>query len=70
MTTSVTGYLAGEGVARFLEEQPRLEITLDEEAIAALQQEIYAPLNREGLSPKSSVDRNSENHVPPTMYLS
>ena len=53
MTTSVTGYLAGEGVARFLEEQPQVEITLDEDEISSLQKEIYAPLGKDGLSPKA-----------------
>lgn len=53
MTTSVTGYLTGEGVARFLEEQPQVEITLNEDEISSLQKEIYAPLGKDGLSPKA-----------------
>lgn len=52
MTTSVTGYLTGEGVAQFLAEQKPLEIQLDEKQINALEREIYAPLNRDGLTPK------------------
>lgn len=53
MTTSVTGYLAGEGAAHFLTAQEPLEITLDENKIAALQQEIFAPLGKDGLAPKT-----------------
>lgn len=53
MTTSVTGYLAGEGVARFLAEQPPVDIALDAAELDRLQREIYAPLGREGLAPKA-----------------
>lgn len=52
MTTSVTGYLAGEGVAEFLQNAPRINYEPDAEEIAALEKEIYAPLQREGFTPK------------------
>ena len=52
MTTSVTGYLAGEGVAQFLSEQPQVAIHLDEAELDQLQQDIFAPLGKDGLSPK------------------
>ena len=52
MTTSVTGYLAGEGAAQFLSEQPQVAIHLDEAELDQLQQDIFAPLGKDGLSPK------------------
>ena len=52
MTTSVTGYLTGEGVAEFLAKEPPVDIVLQEAELDALQREIYAPLGKDGLSPK------------------
>lgn len=52
MTTSVTGYLTGEGVAEFLTKEPPVDIVLQEAELDALQREIYAPLGKDGLSPK------------------
>lgn len=51
MTTSVTGYLAGEAIAEFLQNSP--EITKHPEPDAAYQQRLYAPLGKKGQSPKS-----------------
>lgn len=51
MTTSVTGYLAGEAIASFIQNTPA--VVRHPEPDDSYQQLLYAPLRRKGISPKS-----------------
>ncbi|MDD2966361.1 MAG: FAD-binding protein [Desulfovibrionaceae bacterium] len=55
MTTSVTGHLAGEGAAAFLQGADSLPSTGQEAEIARLRTEAFKPLGQQGLKPKEVV---------------
>ena len=52
MTTSVLGHMAGENAARLLQTLPEVKSDLSDAEITARQQALFAPLGKEGLTPK------------------
>ena len=52
MTTSVLGHMAGENAARLLQTLPEVKSDLSDAEITARQQSLFAPLGKEGLTPK------------------
>ncbi|MDO5538307.1 MAG: FAD-binding protein [Desulfovibrionaceae bacterium] len=52
MSTSVTGHLAGEGAAEFLQGTDSVAFPLSEIELDAMQDEIFAPLGGEGITPR------------------
>lgn len=52
MTTSVLGHMAGENAANLLQSLPEVKSDLSEKALAGRQQALFAPLGKEGLTPK------------------
>ena len=60
MTTAVTGWLAGEGAAEYLQSAPAARTGCLREQVEALRRNIYAPLGREGLAPKAVLTRIQE----------
>ena len=52
MTTSVLGHMAGENATRLLQTLPEVKSDLSDAEITARQQALFAPLGKEGLTPK------------------
>ena len=52
MTTSVLGHMAGENAARLLQTLLEVKSDLSDAEITARQQALFAPLGKEGLTPK------------------
>lgn len=52
MSTSVTGHLAGEGAAEFLQNAAPVDGAQCDDDVEALEKAIYEPLGREGLAPR------------------
>lgn len=60
MSTAVTGWLAGEGAAEYVQSAPAARTNCLKEQVEALRGTLYAPLGREGLTPKAVLTRIQE----------
>lgn len=52
MSTSVTGHLAGEGAAQYIEGSDHVEADLSEAELNAIMDKVYAPLGADGIAPR------------------
>jgi len=59
-TTSTTGYLAGEGMAQYLQERDQVDEEIDDKTWETVKAEIYKPMEMQGIQPKEVLRKIQE----------